>query len=525
MKQKKVAVVGSGIVGATLAYHLVQKGFYVEVFERGPEYSYPHSEQFKEEFEYLYKNPGYSLPEDVNNIIVAGDYQHPLNGDFYAVVGGSSTRWSGIALRMIPSDFKTKSLYGYGDDWPISYEAIEPYYCRAESFIGVSGTDEDNPFAPPRSQSYPMPPFELSYDDLILAERLKDAGMVLHSTPQARTRVQYGDRQACDNNGPCWVCPIGARYSPNYHLQKAVLTGSCRVVSGVTVRRIVADASGRATGIVYQDNESSTEQEHAADIVIVAANAIESARLLLLSKNERHPNGIGNHSGQLGKNLTFHHGWLGNVRYKEKFYPSRFGGWTGQSHQFMNPPSRGRHGGTKIEFPFVNEPPNIIGATWNECNTGEDVIASMEESRHWVPIRFHSEASVGSEKFVALSEEKDRFGDPFAKAHYSLNEFDHETYAFVREILDKMVSATHADEVSFSSVEGVHSIAHHHGTCRMGDSPNTSVVDSYGQVHGISNLFLAGGSTFVGSATVNPTLTMVALGIRTSDYIIEKFKS
>jgi choline dehydrogenase-like flavoprotein len=426
---------------------------------------------------------------------------------------------------MIPSDFKTKSLYGYGDDWPISYEEIEPYYCEAESFIGVAGTDEDNPFAPPRSKPYPMPPFELSYEDSVLAERLKNAGIVLHTTPQARTRVQYGDRQACDNYGPCWICPTGSRYSPNYHLQKAIATGSCRVKSGVTVRRIVTDASGRATGIVYQENESQTEQEHSADIVIIAANAIESARLMLLSKNEQHPDGIGNHSGLVGKNLTFHHGWLGGIRYEEDFYPSRFGGWTGQCHQFMDPSARGQHGGTKLEFPFVHEPPAIIGSAWNEWNTGEDVIAHMEEARRWVPFRFHSEASVGPEKFVALSQDKDRFGDPFAKVHYSLNEFDHETYKFAQGILEQILSATNADDVNFSPVEGVHSTAHHHGTCRMGDSPDTSVVDSYGQVHGMSNLFVVGGSTFVGSASVNPTLTMVALGIRTSELIVDKFKS
>lgn len=523
MSGKKVAIVGSGIVGASLAYHLVQKGFNVEIFERGSEYPYPHLKQFQEEFEYLYQNPNYTLSEDLKNILIEGDYKHNLNADFYAVVGGSSTRWSGITLRMIPSDFKTKSLFGYGDDWPISYEDIESYYCLAEAFMGVSGTDTDNPSAPPRSKPYPMPPFELSYEDSKFAEKLKSEGIILHTTPQARTRLQYGDREACDNYGPCWVCPTGARYSPNYHLQKAITTGLCKVRTDVTVRRINTNASGQATSIVYQSNTDDTEQEYSADIIIVAANAIESARLMLLSKNEHHPNGLGNTSGKVGQDLTFHSGWHGKIRYQEAFYPSRFGGWTGQIQQYMNPPTRGKHGGTKIEFPFVHEPASILQGDANTWTTGEKVLSDMEEERHWVPIRFHSEASVGPEKFVALSEEKDRFGDPFAKVHYSFNDFDHETYSFVQGILDKILSSTDAETVRFSLVDEAHSTAHHHGTCRMGISSADSVVNSHGQVHEMSNLFVVGGSTFVGSASVNPTLTMIALAIRTADFITDKF--
>ncbi|MDJ0796159.1 MAG: GMC family oxidoreductase [Calothrix sp. MO_167.B12] len=525
MTQSTIAIVGSGIVGTTIAYLLTQKGYDVDIFEKGPEYPYPHRTQFEEEIAYVYENPAYRLPPDLKDITRSSDLKHNLNGDFYAVEGGSSTRWSAITLRMIPSDFKTKTLYGYGEDWPITYDDIEAYYSKAEEFLGVSGTDADNPFAPRRSKPYPLPPFELSYQDQIFAEKLKAKGIILHSTPQARTRLKYGDRPACDNYGPCQVCPNGARYSPNYHLQLAKKTGKCKVHANVTVRRIITDKSGRATGIVYQQNNQAKQKEHAAKVVIIAANAIESPRLLLLSKNEQHPNGIGNNSGHVGKHLSFHHGWHGELRYKKPTYPARFGGWTGQSHQFLDPPTRKKHGGIKIEFPFINAPDEFLFASPEKWKTAADVLANFEDIKHWHGIRFHSEVSVGPGKYVTLSKKRDRFGDPFAHVEYKTDERDYETYKFASQLFKKIASATDAEQTKFFQFQEFTTTAHHHGTCRMGKDLKSSVVDQYGKVHGISNLFVAGGSSFVGSAAVNPTLTMVALAMRTADYIRDQVLS
>ena len=117
-----------------------------------------------------------------------------LNSERVMVVGGTATVWQAVTLRMLPQDFKTRTWYGYGEDWPLVYDDLEPYYCKAEALLGVSGTDADNPFAPRRSSPYPLPAFELSYDDAIFADRLRQHGIVLHTTPQARTRAAYGGR-------------------------------------------------------------------------------------------------------------------------------------------------------------------------------------------------------------------------------------------------------------------------------------------------------------------------------------------
>jgi glucose dehydrogenase len=524
MSESTVAIVGSGIVGTAIAHHLTEKGHDVVVFEKGPEFPYPHEPQFKEQILYLFNdNPKWVLPRDLKRVTLSGHYGEvhlDLNGEMGMVVGGSATHWGGVSVRMRPNDFRTKSKYGFGDDWPISYEDLEPYYCRAEEMIGVSGTDEDNPFAPPRSKPYPLPPFDLSWDDRLLADRLKSDGIVIHTTPQARTRNAYDGRPACMNFGVCPTCPVGVRYSPNHHLQKAIATGRCTVRANVAVRRIVLDESGRARALVIRPNGGGKDEEHAAKVIVVAAGALESARLLLLSKDGRNPNGIGNQSGHVGRNLVFHHYYANALRFKEPLYAGRLGPQTGQSMQFVDPETRGKHGGIKIDF---HSWPVLSSNPW-ERTSGEEILRDFETMKRTHPIGIHAESIRSDKKYVSLSEEKDRFGDPFAHVHYDLCDLDYETHRWGKKLFERFAKATSAAEASYDD-DPVHfsSGAHHMGTCRMAGDPAHGVIDPYCRVHGTSNLFVVGGSSFVGgSGAVHPTLTMTALAIRTADYILDQ---
>jgi choline dehydrogenase-like flavoprotein len=522
--ESTVAIVGSGIVGTTIAYHLANKGYDVEIFEKGPEYAYPHGAQFREKILYMYDNPSYSLPKDLQNLTTSGGYRSDPNHERVMVVGGSATVWQAVTLRMLPKDFKTRSLFGYGEDWPLTYDDLEPFYCRAEALLGVSGTDADNPFAPRRSSPYPLPPFELSYDDAIFAQRLRHHGLVLHTTPQARTRAAYEERPGCMNFGTCRVCPIGARYSPNYHLQRAIKTGRCKVHPNTSVRRLVVDSTKRVRTLVYQPNDEAREREHSAKVIIVAAGALESARLLLLSASEHHPNGLGNDGGQVGKHLMFHHVWVGRLHYKDHFHPGRFGGYTGQSHQFLDPPNRGKHGGVMIQFSsqFFSNSVTFSDELPSELRTGSQIVEFLNARRHWRLILLQGESIPSPQKYVTRSEQRDRYGDSFAHVHYQTAAFDHETYGFARELFDRFMAGTGADEGNLASVENFTSTHHHMGTCRMGHGVGDSVVDRFGKVHGTPNLFVVGGSNFVSSGSVNPTLTMVALAIRTTEYIVDQ---
>lgn len=522
MTKSRVAIVGSGIVGTAIAYSLTQKGYRVDIFEKGPAYPYPHIKQYTERIHYLYDNPAYSLPRDLDNVTISGGYQWNPWRERHLLVGGSTTHWDAITLRMHPNDFKTKSLYGYGEDWPFSYADLEPYYCRAEVYLGVSGTDADNPFAPWRSKPFPLPQFELSYDDRIMAERLRKRGITLHTTPQARTRTVYEERPGCQNFGVCQVCPIGVRYSPNYHLHRALRTGLCHVHENVSVRRIIMDKSGRAKALVYQANNAGKQSEHAADVVVVAAGVLESVRLLFLSADGRPSAGLGNHGGHLGKHFTFHHLWHGGYHYASPLAPDRFGGPTGQSQQFLNHPTRGEHGAIKVEFGSDSGSGVVKQGKVTKWGTASEIMEQLKPRLHWRLILFHAESAPSREKYVRLSEERDRFDDPYAHVHYSPSDFDHETHLFARKLFDLFAEATGSDEKVMDPLYW--SGGHHMGGCRMGQTVGDSVVDQFGKVHDSPNLFVVGGGNFVGSSgAVNPTLTMVAMAHRTGDFIAEQF--
>jgi len=516
MTGRTVAIVGSGVVGTAIAYLLALRGHRVDVFEKGPAYPYPHTRQFEDRFFYGYDDPAYLPADGLQGLTLSGDYHRDLNDERRMVVGGAATHWGAIALRMRPPDFRTRALHGYGDDWPIAYDDLEPYYCRAEALLGVSGTDADNPFAPSRSRPYPLPPFELSWSDRVLGSRLAARGITLHTTPQATTRLAYGDRPACQNFGACDVCPIGARYSPNYDLLRAVATGRCMLHPGASVRRIVTDRPDRARALVVREIGGATDTEHGADVIVVAGGAIENARLLLLSARDRLPDGV-SLGGRVGENLMFHHLWTTRLHYAEAFYPGDIGRFTGQSYQFIDPPGRGRHGAVKLEFSSNIVPPPQRPI--DEVATGAEIVDILRPTLMQRMITVHSECAPDSRRTVTLSEARDRFGDPYAHVHYELTDFDRETYQFGRGLVERVAAATGAERAEFEPIESVYSGGHHMGTCRMGLGPDDSVVDSFGAVHGVPNLFIAGGSAFVSPGAVNPTLTMVALAIRTADYI------
>jgi glucose dehydrogenase len=520
LSESTVAIVGSGIVGTAFAYMLSTKGYDVEVFEKGPAYAYPHAGQFVEESS-LYVNPAYSPPPDLQRVTRSGDYPRNLDDERHMREGGSATMWGATTPRMAPYDFNTRSRYGFGTDWPVTYREMEPYYCDAERLLGVSGTDADNPLAPWRSKPYPLPPFALSYDDRILAERLRRRGIALHTTPQARTRAAYEQRPGCRNFGTCWVCPIGARYSPNYHLQLALATGRCKLHTNTSVRRIVTDPSGRARALVYQPNDAATEREHGAKIIIVAAGTFEAVRLLLLSSRDRHPDGV-RVGEQLGKDLMLHHAWLGQMHYKYDQRPGAVGPHTGLSYQFRDPATRGRHGGALVELSSAARlgPEELYGPASVEQETAFDIVGQLHEMRRWRVVTVQMETAPSAGKYITLSRERDRFGDPFAHVHYEAAAFDHESYRFARQVFDKLVAGTESDAGEFDSLEDYEADGHHMGGCRMGSDKRDGVVDTFGTVHDVPNLFVVGGCNFAGTSAVHPTLTMVALALRSADHIV-----
>jgi choline dehydrogenase-like flavoprotein len=533
---KSVAIVGSGIAGATLAYLLTKRGHAVTMFEAGPEYPYPHSTQYADEVLHKWRNPAYVLPADLQHLEVSDEVARPnLKTEQIMHVGGMATRWSAWTPRYMPHNFKTRSLFGRGFDWPIDYDELEPYYCKAEAHLGISGTDDDNPFAPRRSKPYPLPAFPLSYDDEILGARLRDGGILLHTVPQARTSGAYDGRPACANIRTCGVCPLGVRYSPNHHLALAQQTGRFTLHANAAVRAITAGRAGQATAVVYHPDNQAGAVEHPADVVIIAAGAIESARLLLLSA--RDDARAFNPGGHVGRNLLLKHIFGSYLVWQDRLYPGRAGARTAQSYQFMAPTKAQRQRGFKIDFSSAlfnmtgqdihargnsgewESGPSPLGTRWAD---EESMLRDLALATFTRTIAIAGETIAEDKKYVALSATKrDRFGAPFAHVHHHLTAFDHENHELVRGILKRFGAASGATETGNAASP---SSGHHHlGTCRMGKSEAEGVVDSLGRVHGFQNLFVAGGSIFPANSAANPTLTIVALAFRTAEAIMERF--
>ncbi len=460
--ESDVAIVGSGIVATAIAHTLVQKGHRVAMFEKGKDYPYPYMEQFQEEGLNLYYRGTHELAPDLRKLTTAGSYRRDLNRERHMVVGGQATRWSGISLRKQQSEFRTRTQFGYGSDWPISYKDLEPYYCQAEAFLGVSGTDEDNPFAPPRSKPLPLPPFPLTYADQLMAERMKAKGIHLHSTPQARARKPYDGRPACVNFGQCATCPIGARYSPQHHLKLAMDTGLVKLFTETSVRRVIVDKQGRAQALLVRQNGAPTDQEFPAKVIIIAAGAIESSRLLLLSGKDHPGPGLGNDAGAVGKNFSLHHVWNGELHFKERVFHGRSGPLTAQSFQFLEPAPRGQHGGLKLgigigQFARMHGPwekgthmtaekKGSEHVDTKRFKTGAQVLDGMKLMPNCWTLRLAGEASESPQKNISLSKEKDRFGDEVAHVTYEPSAFDHATFEYAKDVFRRCVEATGASD-------------------------------------------------------------------------------
>jgi choline dehydrogenase-like flavoprotein len=519
VSEPKIAIIGSGIAGAALAWRLVRQGHSVVIFEKGPAYPYPHQPQFHALHELLLPIEGeFDPPRDIKAHTFTGTWKKNLEFERFMRAGGACTVWEALSPRMRPADFQRRTLLGFGDDWPLRYEDLEEYFCQAEELLGVAGTDEDNPFAPPRSKPYPLPPFELSWDDQQMAGQLAQAGIILHSTPQARTRLEYEGRSQCVNLKTCKLCPIGARYSPNHHLQLAAATGRCEIRVETSIRRLIRDSSGRIASLIVRPNDASRDEELAVDWIVLAAGTMESTRLLLLSADSRSPNGLGNEGGHLGKHLTFHHIWHGEHRFDEPLWPGRVGPWTGQCDQFLDPPSGLGYGGMKVEYSSRTAGRGSFRKEWRSA---DDVLASLRGQPFIRHIALHAESCAGPEKRISLSEAKDRFGDPLPHVHYELTDFDLATFEAARALSRRFATAVGAEERFNEDPNLFRTAFHQMGSCRMGESPADSVVDTFGRVHGIDNLFLAGSTIFRGtSGAVNPTLTIVALALRTADQLL-----
>jgi gluconate 2-dehydrogenase alpha chain len=464
------------------------------------------------------------------------------------IVGGGLNHSDWKARRLRPADFKLKTLAerfpakiniagANVADWPISYDDLEPFYTLAEYIVGVQGPAAlPAPFAPHRSRPYPMPPGVAQYVALVLAGGANDVGLNPFAAPMGATSRPYNGRPVCNDCGfdGGFGCPIGAKSSPAITaLRDALLTGRVRLIPEAYAYRLNLDGD-RVASVSFFDSEGDSH-EMAADVFVIAASAIESARLCLLSDL---PN------SNIGRNLMFHFQTLAvGLFFPGRLHPHRGRTVTHMFDDFAGPAQINQYAGFKqprggtVELaggePLLAEAKLYLGPLASMLGlpgTPKDLMRLSPVREHLAALTLQGEDLPQLGNRVTLDPGlKDVFGVPVAQINYQNHSYETEASEFYQPIMVEVLNASAPKgamvQVSFLGPAtltsgGVPTSAHILGTLRMGPDPETSVTGAGGKFHGIDNLYAADGSLFTTSGGMNPSLTIMALGYRVGCSII-----
>ncbi|MFT4862261.1 MAG: choline dehydrogenase-like flavoprotein [Pseudohongiellaceae bacterium] len=531
-------IVGSGAAGGIVAKELSTAGFSVVVLEQGPhlqagdfkhdEWGYDHNNDLtwgarqghpqtfrKTEAEVAVKGPRESL-----------GYAHN--------VGGSSVHFSGNFWRLREIDFIEASVKGTiagtnFADWPITYAELEPYYTKVDWEIGVSGLQ--GPWDPPRSREYPCPPMPVKSPGVLLERAAKKLGLNPYPAPVAILSQPHNGRPGCIHCGFCngFGCEVNAKSSSMATMiPLALASGNCELRTGCTVNRIETNDAGKATQVVYWEADG-TEKSQRGRAIVLCANGAETPRLLLLSDSSRFPDGLANSSGFVGKNLMFNgystvaglmdepvngHKSIPATRVVHDFYEldSSLGFYGGGGIDSRHP-SRG------VPMGFALNSSIFSGQSW-----GSDFKKNLNhEFTHAVAFDGHTTSLPLATNSVSLDPKiADKWGRPALRCTYSDHPDDIQTMKFFKDKSIELMEAAGAKNIRGSYPEsGQSGNVHLLGTCRMGDNPDTSVVDRFNRSHDVPNLFMVDGSSMVTSGRGQPTMTIMALAFRAADNMIQ----
>ncbi|MBA3562683.1 MAG: GMC family oxidoreductase [Gammaproteobacteria bacterium] len=529
-------IIGSGAAGGVLAKELATGGFDVVVLEQGP---YLRAGDFRhDELAYIFnqeltggwegKSPQ-TFRKTGKDKAALKDLPPPA---IYArLVGGSSVHFTGNYWRFHDVDFKERSLLGpiAGTgfaDWPIDYAELEPYYTKVDWEVGVSGAA--GPFDPRRSRPYPLPPLPVKSSGVLLERGAKKLGLHAFPAPMAVLSEPFNGRAPCAHCGYCmgFGCEMGAKSSSlAAMIPLAEASGRCEIRPECTAFRLDTDAKGRVSRVVYWD-EKGREQAQQARAVVLSANGAETPRLMLASTSSRHPDGLANSSGKVGKYLMYN-GWTaayGLFEHPLNDYKSVQ--VTRIIHDFYDSdPKRGFYGGGGIDArPGLQATPMFFALAglprdaprWGseyKRMLSEYFTRSMEVNGHTTSLPLESNS-------VSLDPDvKDLRGRPALRFTYKDHPDDMAAMHFMQERSKDILEAAGAQRIWDLPVEESTITAHLLGTCRMGDDPAESVVDRYHRSHDVPNLFICDGSSLVTSGRGQPTMTIQALAFRAADHI------
>jgi len=505
-----VLIVGSGAAGSVFAATLARSGRKVLILEHGPK---------REETDWISSQIwGRRLKWGGAPVLTDGRNRYGNNFNSGWTVGGSSVHHFANWPRLHPADFRMKSLYDRGLDWPISYDDLRPYYDKIQAEIGISGDAEAEVWRP-AGDPYPLPPLKSFRHADIVAEGMRKLGMRVAPLPSAILSKPYQGRAACIYDGWCHAgCPIGALGNANaVFLPQAVKAGA-EIRPSSYVTRVLIDAKGeRATGVEYYGPDRRLTVQ-LADVVVLAAFVVQNARIMFNSAVDRHPNGLGNSSGLLGRYAMTHTGsgvW-GLFDENVENHMGITGGLLMSQDGYPKDARSGLFGSTMWQVGFAQKPNDILGfANARSTVFGADLHAHMRVAAHGLTkILGLNEALPNKDNRIVLTDRKDEFGVPLAKVVHSYDEDALKLWSHVNEEGVRILTAAGAKSAWFNPDPGG---IHFHGGTIMGTSSTSSVTNSYGRTHDVPNLWVAGPGLFPTEGAVNPTFTVSALTLRAAE--------
>ena len=534
-------IIGSGAGGGPLALALSEADLDVLVLEKGPRHrpeDYPADELANQRHRFF-------LPylDGEPHTVVTPKTTRPMRtelGWIATCVGGGTVHMGAYLYRFHPDDFRMRSRFGPVEelaDWPFGYDELEPYYTLAEREMGVAGLAGLNPFEGPRSGPYPLPPLDSHPVTPWLEEACRKRGLHPFPTPRSINSRPYQGRPACVYCNACagYGCRVDAKGSAaSALLPRAEATGRCEIRPECMVKEVTVDRQGRASGCVYLDRDGR-EHEVRARLVFVCASAVESARLLLLSRSPRFPDGLANGSGLVGRHLQFHGVTMGHGRLRIGDRPELaswhpFLGVSAMDHYFLPDGVSPLAKGGLLRFDMETAAPL---AAAEMLATGPAPALWGMELKGRLREHFREHRTVGFEvfhdflpndrTFVELDPEvKDRWGLPVARIHLDVPEHHRVAGSWLLDRGFEILDDLGAVDLRPTSVGGTSAYLVH-GTCRMGRDPRISVLNEHCRTHEVPNLYVVDGSFMPTSGGAAPTLTILANSFRVADHVLSSF--
>ncbi|AOE63235.1 GMC family oxidoreductase [Pseudomonas corrugata] len=611
-EQAEVVIVGAGLAGSIVAYQLAMAGVEVLVLESGPEIPVNRAQYLERFYTTTLKTPespyppvtsldpprdpaGQNAPRaTIADLILGWDNPAvsylvqkgpmPFTSTYERVGGGTTWHWVGTSLRMVPNDFRLKSLYNVGVDWPIGYDDLQSAYCRAEAEIGVSANVADQAYLGitfPEGYAFPMHSIPLSLVDgsfvtAVTGQSFDGLPLVVSPTPAGRNSEPYAGRRVCAGNTNCTpICPIQAKYDATVTMTKALATGKVKVLYRTVASKVTVGADNNVSGVEFMQYQLGDGPVTGTGVAlgqryVIAAHAIETPKLLLNSATPAWPKGVANSSGQVGRSLADHPIYLawGLMPEGKAIFPYRGPLSTAGIESLRDGAFRSQRAAWRIEIgnegwnwpandPYDTVADFIDGTNNNRVNplsSNQDPKAPTEALYGTALVQKLNDIFVRQFRIAFLVEQveddpdnakcyivpsadfKDRLGIPRPEIHYELSEYTKKGFLEAKRLATHIIKdLLGAEELTKPLKPGkfiydkeplsFQGAGHLMGTYRMGSDPATSVVDKDQRSWDHKNLFLVGDGVFPSSGTSNPSLTIAALSFQAGDTLANDLKA